>query len=147
MHKIILALLCFLITFSTISMAQMTKTEYTSEKKLLMERKAQLTDDIKHLKIEIDSLRAILPDIEKKLTAELSELFILKYGNEIGWRVINKRIWIGMTDEMVKDGWGVPDRIDKNVEPWGVFTQWYYGDILFFFKDSKLTDWQEGPDK
>ncbi len=48
-----------------------------------------------------------------------------------------------MTDEMVRDSWGKPDKIDKNVERWGVFTQWYYGNVTFFFRDGKLTEWDE----
>jgi len=50
-----------------------------------------------------------------------------------------------MTDEMVRDGWGDPDRIDRNVEKWEVFEQWNYGNITFFFRDGKLTDWEEQP--
>ncbi len=52
-----------------------------------------------------------------------------------------------MTDEMVRDGWGEPDRVDKNVEAWGTFTQWNYGDVTFFFKDGKLTDWEGEEEK
>ena len=48
-----------------------------------------------------------------------------------------------MTDEMVSDGWGDPDRIDRNVKKWGVFEQWNYGNITFFFRDAKFTDWEE----
>jgi hypothetical protein len=102
---------------------------------------------IKSLKFEIDSLNLLIPELKQRLSTEYRELYVMKYGNKYGPRVAQKQIWKGMKDEMVKDGWGSPDRIDKNVEPWGVFTQWYYGDIIFFFKNGKLIDWQEGPEQ
>ena len=45
---------------------------------------------------------------------------------------------------MVRDGWGKTDQINNNVERWGTFTQWSYGNITFFFRDGNLTDWEEG---
>jgi len=145
LKKFLILIVCFTL-FSTASLAQMTQQEYDKEFKLLESKKIELNNEISTLKTEIDSLNKMIPELEKELAAGYLELFELKYGKEIGWRIVNKRIWKGMTDEMVKDGWGEPDRIDKNVEAWGVFTQWIYGDIIFFFRDSKLTDWQEGPE-
>jgi hypothetical protein len=71
----------------------------------------------------------------------------LKYGEEIGNKIAYKQIWTGMTDEMVMESWGEPDRVDKNVEEWGTFTQWFYGNVTFFFKDGKLTDWEGEEEK
>ena len=47
----------------------------------------------------------------------------------------------------VLDSWGEPDRVDKNVEAWGTFAQWYYGEVTFFFKDGNLTDWEGEEEK
>ncbi len=52
-----------------------------------------------------------------------------------------------MTERMLKDSWGEPDKIDKNMEKWGVFTQWYYGNITYFFKNGKLIAWEEENNK
>ncbi len=148
MNKTLLQVLIInLILFSTGSFAQMTRDEYDLEKKSLTEKRLLITKEIKKSKSEIDSLRNNLSELDQVLNKCYSELFTKKYGEEIGWRVLNKRIWIGMTDEMVRDGWGSPDRENKNTEPWGVFIQLYYGDIIFFFRDGKLTDWQEGPEE
>ena len=143
--KIPVLILCFIL-FSASVIAQITEEQYHDEMKQLESKKVELNSEISTLKTEIDSLNKIIPELRQELADGYRELFELKYGEEIGWRIINKRIWKGMTDEMVKDGWGEPDRIDKNVEAWGVFTQWIYGDIIFFFRDGKLTDWQEGPE-
>ena len=146
MSKHFLFLIFYILVGSASSFAQTTQEEYEKEVKLLETKRVILHDEIKSLKNEVDSLSKVIPDLKDLLTTAYRELYDLKYGEEIGWRVYNKRIWKGMTDEMVRDGWGKPDRIDKNVEAWGVFTQWIYGDIIFFFRDGKLTDWQEGPE-
>jgi len=144
--KVLFIICCF--TFSSaISFAQMTQENYHKEFSSLTEKKEQLNTEIKSLKSEIDSMNLLLPELEQKLLTGYSELYVMKYGKEIGHRVANKQIWLGMKDEMVKDGWGNPDRINKNVEQWGTFTQWFYGDITFFFKNGILIDWQEGPEK
>ena len=146
LKKLSVLIICFNL-FSTASLAQMTQEEYDDELKSLETRKIELNNDISMLKSDIDSLNKLIPELEQELAVGYRELFELKYGKEIGQRIAYKRIWKGMTEEMVKDGWGEPDRIDKNVEPWGVFTQWIYGEIIFFFRDGKLTDWQEGPEE
>jgi len=132
------------ILFSFYSFAQMTDEEYKSKMESLTLQKKVIKSEIETLIIETDSLLKIVTELEQELITASHELYVLKYGEEIGNRVAYKRIWKGMTDEMVRDGWGEPDRIEKNVEAWGVFTQWIYGDVIFFFRDGKLTDWEEG---
>jgi cell division protein FtsB len=139
--------LIFAILFIFISLtafAQMTEEEYASKMESLTLQKKELNSEIKTLKAVIDSLQKRIPELNQEVLIAFRELYVLKYGKEIGNRVAYKRIWKGMTDEMVRDGWGEPDRIEKNVEAWGVFTQWIYGDVIFFFRDGKLTDWEEG---
>jgi hypothetical protein len=133
-----------LILFSFNLLAQMTDEEYSSKKDSLTLQKKRLNREIETLYTEIDSMQQRITELEQEVITAFRELFILKYGEEVGNRVAYKRIWKGMTDEMVKDGWGEPDRIEKNVEAWGVFTQWIYGDVIFFFRDGTLTDWEEG---
>jgi cell division protein FtsB len=132
-----------LLLFSFTAFAQMTEEEYNSKKESLTLQKKELKSEIEKLKTEIDSLQNRIPELEQEIIIAFRELYVLKYGKEIGQRVAYKRIWKGMTDEMVRDGWGEPDRIDRNVEKWGVFEQWSYGNVTFFFRDGKLTDWEE----
>lgn len=133
-----------LILFSFNSFAQLTEEEYLSKMESLTLQKKELYREIETLKSDIDSMQKSIPGLEQELITAFRELYVLKYGEEIGNRIAHKRIWKGMTDEMVRDGWGEPDRIEKNIEAWGVFTQWIYGDVIFFFRDGKLTDWEEG---
>ena len=133
----------YLIIFSFNSFAQITKEEYNREKDELNIRRDRLNSEIEDINFEIDSMRNRIPELEQVVIAAYRELYILKYGKEVGEKVSYKQIWTGMTDEMVRDSWGEPDKIDNNLKPWGVFTQWYFGEITFFFRDGKLTEWDE----
>lgn len=144
MNKLFSFCTLIFITCSLNSFAQITTEEFYAKKDSLTNRRIELTFTVESLKLEIDSLQKIIPALQQELITQYRELYVLKYGKKIGERISNKRIWKGMSDEMVRDGWGEPDFIEKNVEKWGVFTQWHYGDIIFFFRDGKLTDWEEG---
>ena len=48
-----------------------------------------------------------------------------------------------MTDKMLEESWGKPDNITSNKEKWGMFTQWYYGEITYFFKNGELLGWEQ----
>lgn len=105
--------------------------------------KDRLLKEKKTLLSEIDSLKNYITELHYKKDSSRSSELIRKYGKEVGNRIANRQVWKGMTDKMLEDSWGKPDKIDKNVENWGVFTQWYYGDITYFFRDGKMTDWEE----
>jgi hypothetical protein len=140
-------LILLTVLFSSVIYGQQIDEGIEAEKEQLTASKIKLQNEIAELKIQIDSLYSIIPELEQTLTSELSELYVLKYGEEVGNKIVNKQIWTGMTDEMVMESWGEPDRIDKNVEAWGTFTQWNYGDVTFFFKDGKLTEWEGEKEK
>ena len=127
---------------------------YQSEKDSLRIVKDSLAASNLITKAEIDSLTNYLLELEKKVNTnqyELAELkrklYLKKYGKGNGTRVSLGRIWKGMTLEMLEDEWGKPDKINTDKHPWGVFTQLYYGDITYFFKNSILIDWEEGSKK
>ncbi len=147
MHRTNLIFAVLFIFISITTFAQISDEEYNREKDELSFRKDQLKTEILDINFEIDSMTNRIPELEQEVITAYRELYVLKYGREAGEKVSYKQIWTGMTDEMVKDSWGEPDKIDKNAKPWGVFTQWYYGEVTFFFRDGKLTDWQEGPEE
>ena len=94
-------------------------------------------------KKEVDSLKIVLKNLDANLKKHLKTLYILKYGKKKGIRVSNGNVWKGMTEHMLNDSWGKPDRTNKIKKKWGIFTQWYYGDITYFFKNSKLIEWEQ----
>ena len=108
----------------------------TTQKKLLLEQKAIILT-------EIDSLKNLLEELQTKLGSARVDGLIRKYGRELGNRVLQGQIWKGMTEKMLEDSWGKPDKINTNKEKWGVFTQWIYGNITYFFRDGVMIDWEE----
>jgi hypothetical protein len=144
--KYALNILCLIFLFHFPIHSQITQEEYKKEKEISMNHKTEYQNKVVELKSEIDSLTDLINDKEQEIILCFRELYVMKYGNEIGQRVAYNQIWKGMTESMMKDSWGEPDKIEKNVKKWGVFTQWYYGEVTFFFKDGKLIDWEEGPE-
>ena len=108
----------------------------TSEKSSLLEQKETLL-------LEIDSLQNVLITLEEKSSSARTKQLVRRYGKKNGMRIARGQVWKGMTEKMLENSWGKPDRITKNKEKWGIFTQWYYGKITYFFKDKKMTDWEE----
>lgn len=81
----------------------------------------------------------------RQYSEQMKRELIIKYGNDIGTKLAEQKIWVGMTDEMVKDTWGVPDRNIRNIGNFGTHEQWVY-DILhthLIFVNGVLTTWRE----
>lgn len=106
-------------------------------------QKEYLIKNNNKIKGEIDSLNMVLKNLDVVLKANLKNLYILKYGEEDGIRVSNKQVWTGMTEQMLQDSWGKADTVVANSYKWGLYTQWTYGDITFFFKNGKLFEWED----
>lgn len=113
------------------------------EPKLVLERFIE--------KSEYDRIYALDRNIrsaQAKIAAEKKELenkqrneranerrkeLISKYGEEIGIKVYNGEIFIGMTKQMCLDAKGSPQRINTTTSVYGKREQWvYYGEYLYF---------------
>jgi len=123
---------------------------YQSEKDTLRDLKNKLAKEINVLKSDVDSLRSIISARDSQITKIEGEtavfkkkLYYKKYGKVNGQRVLEGKIWKGMSEDMLQDIWGKPDKTNTDKHPWGVFTQWHYGDITYFFKNSILIDWEQ----
>ena len=92
---------------------------------------------------DISNLEKRLLELDEEIKTCKTNKIIKKYGQEIGSRIVNGQIWKGMSEKMLEDSWGKPDKITKNKEKWGTFTQWFYGEITYFFKNSELIGWEE----
>lgn len=121
----------------------LTKARYNQIFDSLTTRKSSLTEEKSNLLAEIDSLNNLLVEMEERCKSARSEKVIRKYGRDVGKRILQGQVWKGMSEKMLEESWGKPDRITKNKEKWGTFTQWYYGDITYFFRDGEMIDWEE----
>ncbi|MEE9431498.1 MAG: hypothetical protein V3V16_10680 [Melioribacteraceae bacterium] len=146
MYKILLFI--FITLFSANIFAQsetkiMSKERFSFLTDSLSTKKNNLLNEKEKLLVEIDSLKNYIAELEPKLKSSRGKQLVRKYGKKIGGRIASGKVWKGMTEKMLKDSWGKPDRVTKNKEKWGTFTQWYYGTITYFFKNGKMTDWEE----
>ncbi|GAB4136654.1 MAG: hypothetical protein Fur0015_08900 [Ignavibacteriales bacterium] len=119
------------------------KNKYQTVYDSLSTLKISLQKEIESLKIEIDTLKSISESNLSLLKECEYKMLVKKYGKEAANRLSAERIWKGMTEDMLKEIWGKPDKVTTKKEKWGTFTQYYYGKITFFFKNKKLIDWEE----
>jgi len=141
--KTLLSILIIAVLIHSNFFAQTKKADLQSKKDSLLILKKSLASETDKLRAEVDKLQAKLDVINKKYDGKKIILFSYRYGKKIGSQLAVGKIWKGMTDKMMMDSWGKPDKVSRNKEKWGVFTQWTYGKITYFFRDGKLTDWEE----
>lgn len=123
--------------------SQISAEEIKAEKSNLLIRKSELTAEKEELKSDIDKLTTQLHELEIKLEDAMVKYYVRKYGKEDGSRIAMGQIWKGMTEQMMRDSWGDPDKKNTDKYSYGVFTQYYYGKVVYFFRDGKLIDWEE----
>lgn len=62
------------------------------------------------------------------------------YGEVDGSRIIGKKVWVGMTEQMAEYSWGKPESINRTTSAYGVREQWvYYSGSYLYFDDGILT--------
>ncbi|KAF0236686.1 MAG: hypothetical protein FD181_2590 [Prolixibacteraceae bacterium] len=84
---------------------------------------------------------------KEKETETKSEIrkksLIEKFGKVSAQKILDEKIWLGMTDKMAKESWGNPKDINRSIGSWGAHEQWIYYDTYLYFENGKLTSWQE----
>jgi hypothetical protein len=68
-----------------------------------------------------------------------------KYGSNMAARLISGKIWKGMNSEMVKDSWGVAEKINRVVSGNIIKEEWIFRNTWLYFENNTLIDW--GPVK
>lgn len=68
-----------------------------------------------------------------------------KYSKEIANRILQNKIWLGMTYDMALESIGQPSTKNRSVGEWGIHEQWVYShsNLFLYFENGKLTSWQE----
>ena len=147
MKRIIIYTCSFLLINTLIILAQtdqkLSSERYNSIYDSLTTEKKSLTNEKVSLINEIDSLKKVIAELDEKWRSSRKSQLERKYGKDLGSRVANGQVWKGMSEKMLEDSWGKPDKISKNKEKWGTFSQWYYGEITYFFNNGLMTDWEE----
>jgi len=71
------------------------------------------------------------------------KILIDKYGERDALRILNRKIWLGMTKEMAIQSIGNPTDIKRTVFSFGVHELWVYSNLYLHFEDGVLNSWQD----
>lgn len=74
-----------------------------------------------------------------------TRLFYLenKYGPNMAAKLYAGKIWRGMTSQMVRDSWGTPLKINKDMGSSVNREEWVYKKAFLFIENNTLVDWGE----
>ena len=147
--RLLINFFALILLFSFINISEiygqsnLSAEQIKSQKDSLTAYKNQLRKLIDSLKSDLDTLTKHRDYLDEKIKSEFEKLYISKYGKEDGIMVAEGKIWKGMTENMLKDSWGKPDKVNTDKFSYGTFTQYTYGEITFFFRDKILIDWED----
>lgn len=85
---------------------------------------------------------ALEQEAKRKKAAEIVAMnkrkanLIDKYGESIANLIIQHKVKIGMTKEMARESWGIPEDINKTTNQYGTFEQWVYGGGNYLYFDN-----------
>jgi hypothetical protein len=68
-----------------------------------------------------------------------------KYGTNMASRLITGKIWKGMNSDMVKDSWGMAEKINRIISGNVVKEEWIFKNTWLYFENNTLLEW--GPVK
>jgi hypothetical protein len=68
-----------------------------------------------------------------------------KYGSNMAPRLISGKIWKGMNSEMVRDSWGIAEKINRIISGNIVKEEWIFRNTWLYFENNTLLEW--GPVK
>lgn len=85
-------------------------------------------------------------EVEKE-AKERKVYLINRYGAKIAEKILNRQIWLGMSDKMLIETIGKPVDINRTVGSFGIHEQWVYVSIqnteYYYFENGKLKSWQD----
>jgi uncharacterized protein YnzC (UPF0291/DUF896 family) len=95
-----------------------------------------------------DSLIHIADRLERAEKLELAKrvkaILVKRYGAVISEKLIDKKIWIGMTSEMALVVLGSPEKNNRTVTANSISEQWVYElGQYYYFTNGILTSWQD----
>jgi len=126
---------------------RLKKIEEEKEEKIRIENKTEKERNAIEKKKK-DQKNAIekkkLDEREEKIELEQRKtMLVKKYGVDIGLKIFEKKIWIGMTKAMLTDSWGSPNDINRSVGSWGVHEQCIYTSAYVYIENGVVTSWQD----
>lgn len=71
------------------------------------------------------------------------EVLKKKYGDRLGSKILRREIWIGMTEEMILDGFGGPQSMTRTLRENHIEEQFFYPGLIVEFDNGVLKAYQE----
>ena len=96
----------------------------------------------------IQPLQPVVPDnmnFNEFVPVDRYSILVDKYGQKTGDAIFNNKIWKGIDNNMVKDSWGKPLYINREIKSDVVVEQWIYSKSWLLFNNGILVDW--GPNR
>ncbi|MBN2890686.1 MAG: hypothetical protein JXL97_02355 [Bacteroidales bacterium] len=170
MKKTILISLLLLFTMGLFSQSVMTKTKMTAKIKdkgdvfgnTIHTLEANHPIEIiafhdSYCVVRVDTILGYTHEMNIVSTKETQQLKLLclknqlriklleMYEKETVEKILDKKIWIGMTSQMTEFSIGKPEKINKTTTASGVREQWVYDnyDMYLYFENGKLVTIQE----
>ncbi|UZD21166.1 hypothetical protein [Algoriphagus halophytocola] len=87
-------------------------------------KKKQALDSIALIQSELDQRRKEQEQL-RIIEGRKAEI-ISKYGQQDGNRIIDRKVWIGMSEDMLLESWGKPRRVNTTTTKYGIKKQYVY---------------------
>jgi hypothetical protein len=112
----------------------------------ILKRQANI-DKIHSLRTQITQPQPAIQETQPVQQQQQSRLSYLenKYGSNMAARIISGKIWKGMNSDMVKDSWGLAEKVNRIVSGNTIEENWIYRNTWLYFENNTLIDW--GPVK
>lgn len=99
---------------------------------------------LKEFETEKDSIQGVQNKIYQKENEAKKAKLIASYGAANAKKILEGKIWLGMTANMAIQSWGRPEKINTTSGTFGKHEQWIYpNNVYLYFENNILTAWQD----
>ena len=92
-----------------------------------------------------ENLPAAVPVAQTEQPSDRYQMLVMKYGEDIGKRLYQNKVWKGITAEMATDSWGNPKQLNRMYVDQNTDEEWIYSKKYLYFRNGILINW--GPVK
>ena len=78
---------------------------------------------------------------QQNVPADRYNMLVQKYGEQTGKALFELKIWKGIDHNMVRDSWGKPFQVSREIKGSYVYEEWDYPKSRLIFRDGVLVDW------
>jgi len=129
----------YMVEYDTLSgYVSFMDVETLDERDKRLEIEQERREEVAQKRVEDTKRRAEAAQLKKAREQRLNE----KYGTYVTSKILDGKIWLRMTNEMVVESWGNPSKKNKSVGSWGVKEQWIYSSAYLYISNGVLDSWQ-----